>query len=54
VQFLARRAARLVFTYYLSLTISFFLKLISMGMTQPSMGEARVRSPAVPACVASL
>jgi len=39
VQFLARRASRLVFTYYLTLNISFFLKLISLGTTAPSMGE---------------
>lgn len=39
VQFLARRASRLVFTYYLTLNISFFLKLISLGATSPSMGE---------------
>ena len=39
VQFLARRASRLVFTYYLTLNISFFLKLISLGATAPSMGQ---------------
>jgi len=43
IQFLARRASRLVFTYYLTLNIAFFLKLISLGATQPTMAEVRVK-----------
>ena len=39
IQFLARRASRLAFTYYLTLSIAFFLKLISLGVTAPSMAQ---------------
>jgi len=37
IQFLTRRCAKLLFMYYLTLSISFFLKLISLGV--PSMAE---------------
>ena len=39
VQFLARRASRLVFMYYLTLFLSFFLKLISLGVAAPTMAQ---------------
>ena len=39
VQFLARRASRLVFMYYLTLFLSFFLKLISIGVAAPTMAQ---------------